>query len=381
MPDFTSALYLGLTHSGRSLPGWRQLSLGRPALLEEPPGAEQLAAGLSQLQGTGQSVVLPSTLHLFLDVFEYLAVAGTAIYMDSASYPIARWGAERAGLRGVPLASFTRHNPHDLLRQLTRGARQGLRPLVVSDGICPTTGRLAPLGEYLEMIRHFGGLLLLDDTQALGVLGGNPDKRAPYGFGGGGSLRYLGLTGSDVLPYTLVGASLAKAFGVPMAVLSGSRGLIQRFKTQSLSRLHCSPPSVAVIQSAQNALTLNLRYGDSLRARLLANILYLQRGLGDMGLVADGGSFPVQTLQSIAGMTAPGLHQAFMQRGVKTLLLKPRAESAARVGMVINASHGFTDIDTCLGQLEAILAPGNRRSRQHRPIQHRPIQHRPIQHK
>lgn len=381
MPDFTSALYLGLTHSSRSLPGWRQLSLGRPALLEEPPGAEQLAVGLSQLQGTEQAVVLPSTLHLFLDVFEYLAVAGTAIYMDSASYPIARWGAERAALRGVPLVSFGRHNPRDLLRQLTRGAHQGLRPLVVSDGICPANGQLAPLGEYLEMIRHFGGLLLLDDTQALGVLGGDPDKRVPYGFGGGGSLRYLGLTEPDVLPHIVIGASLAKAFGVPMAVLSGSRGLIQRFKAQSLSRLHCSPPSAAVIQSAQSALALNLRYGDSLRVRLLANVQRLQRGLGDMGLVADGGFFPVQTLQPIAGVTAPGLHQALMQREVKTLLLKPRAESAARVGMVINASHDFTDIDTCLGQLEESLVSGSHKSRRHRPIQHRSIQHRPIQHR
>lgn len=376
MPDFTSALYLGLTHSSRSLPGWRQLSLGRPALLEEPPGAEQLAAGLSQLQGTEQAVVLPSTLHLFLDVFEYLAVAGTAIYMDSASYPIARWGAERAALRGVPLASFGRHDPRDLLRQLKRGARQGLRPLVVSDGICPATGQLAPLGEYLEMIRHFGGLLLLDDTQALGVLGADPGKRAPYGFGGGGSLKYLGLTGSEVLPHVVIGASLAKAFGVPMAVLSGNRSLIQRFKSQSLSRLHCSPPSVAVIQSAQSALALNLRYGDSLRARLLANVQRLQRGLGDMGLATDGGFFPVQTLQPIARMTAPGLHQALMQREVKTLLLKPRSGSEIRLGMVITASHAIKDIDTCLEQLEAILALGSHRSRQHRPIQYRPIQQR-----
>lgn len=368
MPDFTSALYLGMTHSSRSLAGWRQLSLGRPALLEEPPGADPLAVGLSQLQGTEHAVVMPSTLHLFLDLFEYLAVAGTAIYMDSASYPIARWGAERAALRGVPLASFGRHNPRDLLRLLTRGARQGLRPLVVSDGICPATGQLAPLREYVEMIRHFGGLLLLDDTQALGVLGRDPDKRAPYGFGGGGSLRYLGLTGPESLPHIVIGASLAKAFGVPMAVLSGSRGFIQRFKNQSLSRLHCSPPSVAVIQSAQSALVLNHRYGDSLRARLAANVQRLQAGLGDIGLAADGGFFPVQTLQPITGVTAPALHQALLQRDVKTLLLKPRAGSETRLGMVITASHAVKDIDTCLGQMEAILTSGSRKSRRHRPI-------------
>lgn len=351
MPDFTSALYLGLTHAHRHLKEWNQLSLGRPAFLEEPPGADQVALGLSQLQGAEASVLLPSTLHLFVDVFECFATAGCAIYLDNANYPITRWGAERAILRGIPVRSFARHNPRDLFRQLTQGASDGLRPLVVADGICPATGQVAPLGEYLDIVRHFGGLLLIDDTQALGLLGRNPDERKPYGSGGGGVAGYLGLRGADLL----VGASLAKAFGVPIAALSGSGHLIQRFKAQSLSRLHCSPPSVAVIHAAARALGANNRYGDELRAQLVENIRRFRRGLEQAGVAVTGGLFPLQTLGALPGISAAGLHQILMQQQISALLLKARADSPARLGFVITARHSARDIDTCVKCLAITL--------------------------
>ena len=83
-------------------------------------------------------------------------------------------------------------------------------------------------------------LLVADDTQALGILGHSPDARMPYGHGGGGSLRWSGIGG----PEALVFASLAKGFGVPIAVLAGSRARIREFEEKSLTRVHCSPPSM-----------------------------------------------------------------------------------------------------------------------------------------
>ena len=68
---------------------------------------------------------------------------------------------------------------------------------------------------------------MLDDTQALGVLGEKPTPDAPYGRGGGGSLPWHGVTS----PHVIAGSSLAKGFGVPIAVLSGSERMIRRFET------------------------------------------------------------------------------------------------------------------------------------------------------
>ena len=96
-------------------------------------------------------------------------------------------------------------------------ARGSLRPIVVADGYCPRCGRVAPIPAYADIARCSGGYLVLDDTQALDILGEAPNHANPYGRGGG-SLRWHATFG----PHIVVGTPLAKGFGAPLAVLSGS---------------------------------------------------------------------------------------------------------------------------------------------------------------
>src|SRR5690606_633171 len=128
---------------------------------------------------------------------------------------IAKWGVERAAAHGVPVRGF----PHQDVERLARLVhREKSRPVIVSDGLCSGCGCTAPVAAYHEIVRGRGGWLVLDDTQALGLLGVAPDQVAPYGWGGGGSLCHHALAGPEII---LV-SSLAKSFGVPLAVLSGS---------------------------------------------------------------------------------------------------------------------------------------------------------------
>ena len=69
-------------------------------------------------------------------------------------------------------------------------------------------------------------------------------------------------------PRVLLIYSLAKGFGVPLAVLSGSTRMIQRFVNQSETRMHCSPPAIATLSAAEHALSLNASRGDALRFHL-----------------------------------------------------------------------------------------------------------------
>jgi 8-amino-7-oxononanoate synthase len=266
MLDFTSAVYLGIHHPSGSLRPWARLTTGAPAALVTAAGVRRLERALAALIWCERAIVAPSTLHLFWDLFGMLATSPVAIYFDRGAYPIARWGVERALAQGVRVRSFHHHDPSALRAQLRLDARLELMPLVVADGFCPGCGRALPLAEYLECARMFGGSLILDDTQALGILGAQPSSDFPYGKGGGGSLAWSGAAGPDVL----VVSSLAKGFGVPIAVLAGSRQLVQRFEERSLTRVHASPPSAAVIHAAEHALEVNATRGDTLRLRLAA---------------------------------------------------------------------------------------------------------------
>lgn len=251
MLNFTSARYLGLRHARGSLPDWDDLTTGMPAALGESPAALAVARRLASLVGVGRATLGTSTLHLFWDLFGILAAGPLAVtvYADAATYPVARWGAERAAAAGVPVRIFAHHDPDHLRLWLRRDAARERRPVVIADGFCPGCGRVAPLADYAAAARGRGGLLVIDDTQALGVLGRAPEAVPPYGAGGGGSLRVLDTVG----PGVVVVASLAKAFGAPLAVLGGDATMVDRIEQQSETRVHCSPPSAAAVAAAARA--------------------------------------------------------------------------------------------------------------------------------
>jgi len=353
MPDFTSALYLGMQHPAETLARWPALTTGMPAALAEPPAARLVAQEIAQLVDSARAVLGPSTFHLFWDLCGMLADEGYSFYVDSGAYPIARWGMERAAAKGAAVAAF-RHHDAAALERLLRGAPAG-RPVIVADGLCSACGCHAPLGDYLTLAGREGGLLLVDDTQALGILGEQAGPKKPYGRGGGGSSRRLGLAGPDILTIS----SLAKGFGAPLAILAGSEEAVRHFVQQSDTRVHCSPPSLAAVHAAARALQLNREQGEALRGRLVARVRQFRRLLREAGLSADGGLFPVQTL-SLPYPEARQVYGRLTARGVRTVMRRSCRSRGPAMSLAINAGHSPADIEKAVRELAAAL-PRQRR--------------------
>jgi len=337
MLDFTSALYLGMRHPAAQLAPWSNLTLGQPAALREPPGAQALAADLAALQGCEAACVLPSTLHLFWDLFGMLAAERLVILVDGGSYAIARWGAERAQALGLPLRLFPSGEMAALRRLAAAWGRQGRRPLILADGYVPGSEQVLPLAAYAALARQGGGYLLLDDTQVLGVAGAQ----------GGGSARLHGLRGAcdKAGGHLIVGASLAKGFGVPLAVLAGSGGLLRRFAAHSQTRVHASPPSAAVLAAAQRAMALNARHGDALRATLAERVAQWRNGMAAAGIACRGGSFPVQRLPGRAHLQ-PAL------RAAGVLALAQAGDGPGALTFLLRADHTPGQLEQAMDLLE-----------------------------
>ena len=350
MLDFTSALYLGFRHPSRSLRPWSQFTTGVPAALASPPEADQVAQQLAALQTCEAGVLGSSTFPLFWDLFGMLACRPVTIYVDAGLYPIARWGVERAAARGVPVHEFAHHDAEALRRRLRRDGRDRRRPLLVTDGFCPACGKPAPLSDYLDSVRTSGGMLIVDDTQALGIFGHSPSPDAPYGREGGGTLAQLQIGGPDVL---LIG-SLAKGFGVPVAVLGGSRTAVEEFAANSQTRVHCSPPAVAVIRAAEHALQVNHRSGDRLRLRLAGLVMRFRRKAAKAGFRFTGGLFPVQTLAPTSKADTLRRHESLLRRGVRTVLRQAADGGGPRISFVITARHTPEAIDRAATALTEI---------------------------
>ncbi|MDO8071681.1 aminotransferase class I/II-fold pyridoxal phosphate-dependent enzyme [Janthinobacterium sp. SUN176] len=337
MLDFTSALYLGMRHPAASLAPWNSLTQGQPAALQEPPGAQTLAASLAALQGCEAACVLPSTLHLFWDLFGMLAAERLVILVDGGSYAIARWGAERAQALGLPLRIFPSGEMAVLRRLAADWGRQGRRPLILADGYVPGSEQVLPLASYAALARQGGGYLLLDDTQVLGVMG----------TAGGGSARLHGLPGGYDKGggHLIVGASLAKGFGVPLAVLAGSGNLLRRFAAHSQTRVHASPPSAAVLAAARRALALNARHGDALRARLAERVAQWRAGMAAAGIACQGGSFPVQRLPGRA-------HLQQVLRAAGVLSLAQAGDGPGALTFLLRADQTPRQLEQAMGLLE-----------------------------
>jgi len=331
MLDFTSALYLGLEHASWELEPWSALTQGRPAALSEAREARGLAAGLADLMGCESGVLMPSTLHLFWDLFGVLARQSVGVLLDDAAYPIMRWGLQRVVATGAPVRLFSHRDPSSLARQTKALLASGRRPVIVTDGVCLSCGRVAPLRRYLHLLERHDGWLVVDDTQALGLLGA----------GGGGSLCWSGQRS----PRALIGASLAKAFGAPLAVLTGSAERIRELVTQSETRVHSSPPCAAVIRAGQRALELNASVGDELRRRLSELLARFRHRLRQMGLKVLDHPLPVQTLQLPANLPSSAFYRALLARGIQSVLHKSPHDGTAGVSFIITAAHSAADID------------------------------------
>jgi 8-amino-7-oxononanoate synthase len=354
--DFTSALYLGIEHGSRQLAEWERLTLGKPAALEPPPGAAAVEQELAALVGCERALLAPSTLHVFWDLIAILSARGAHLFVDDGLYPIGRWGVERAVARGAPATWFRRHDANALRAAIARASPGA--PVVVADGFCPACGVAAPLRAYLDCVAPRDGLVLLDDTQALGIFGRAPGGWAPYGSGGGGSLALAGVRDRRIV----VVSSLAKAFGAPLAMLVGAEAVVAAFESRGTTRVHCSPPSAAAIAAAVNALAVNRRSGDALRRTLAGHVLRFRQGLER--LTASASVFPVQPLRLPAMADPRRVYEGLRNRGVQTVLSRGEHGGRARITFLLTARHQDSEIDYALASLAEVIGhepPLNRR--------------------
>lgn len=349
MMDFSSSLYLAMRHDSGEIGSWASLSTGFPAAFSEAPAAVQVARKIAALQGLEDGLAAPSTLHLFWDWFGGLSKHRHFIFADEQLYRAGSTGVERAMGKGVSAFRFRHQSADGLESELKRRLTPGRAPIVVTDGWCPFCGKPAPIREYLALIEAYNGLLVLDDTQALGMLGSSPAQHMPFGYGGGGVLRHLAVSSPRILAI----ASLAKAFGVPMAVLSGAQKQVAAFRQRSETRVFGSPPSAAVLSAAANALQINAATGNRRRARVLQLIRLFRQRMSAAGFSTRGGFFPVQSLSGFSTEQVWSLHRALREDGIRTVPVRVHGRQP-RLCWILNAAHHETEIEWACAQFASL---------------------------
>ena len=126
---------------------------------------ETLEDELAKFFGVPAAVLLSSGYAANLAVAQALAGEFTHVLLDAQAHPSLQ---DAAQFLQCPAREFKHRDPEDLSR-LLRGCGAKARVIVLTDGLFPHDGSIAPLKEYQARLRP-KSLLLVDDAHGAGVL-------------------------------------------------------------------------------------------------------------------------------------------------------------------------------------------------------------------
>jgi glycine C-acetyltransferase/8-amino-7-oxononanoate synthase len=267
------------------------------------------------------------------------------IFVDEAAHTSVWSGARTAG---VPVTAFRHLAADDLASQCAIHLRAGQRPLVISDGIFPISGEIAPAPAYVDVLNAYdGALLCLDDAHASGVLGANGRGTVEFWAGEAGLASGVAIYTSHTLSKALAG------FG---GVLGGDAAQVARIRANAPAFVAASPPPLPA--AAASAAALDLAHSTpELRARLRSNVALARQGLRRLGWPLDDTPVPILCLAA-----RPGVDLAFVQAElfaadicVAHVTSYSSTPPGGALRIAIFASHTAAQIERLVAEMERLV--------------------------
>lgn len=258
----------------------RQFGLG-PGTLAFMQVYNDLDASLRRWFGTEEVVLTISGYTGPMVLLQGMRDDFDLIFIDAATHYASR---DALPTLGKPVHPFRHLDAGSLAEELARHVKPGLRPVVVSDGVFPSTGALAPLGEYRKaMAPYDGATLAIDDSHGVGVLGAS----------GRGSLQQAGLEGDG----NFLAGTLSKAFGALGGIVPASAALAAKIEDNAMIMRGASPPPPAAAAAAVAAMRL-LETMPEMRANLQRNVKHMRDGLRALGFAIEDSPVPIVSVRS-----------------------------------------------------------------------------------
>ena len=209
-------------------------------------------AALADYAGSEAALVTPSGYVGPLVAAQGLAPDFTHVLLDTKAHACLH---DAAAVTGLPVVQFP-HGDVVGLRKAIRTCGRRARLLAMCDGLSALFGTIAPIVDYLDVLPATA-TLLVDDSHGFCVLGER----------GRGSLEYLGVSDSRVLPT----ATLSKTLGAFGGVLFCSADIRRRILARSRAYAGGSPLPLALVAGGMKSLAILRKRGSRLRHLLQSN--------------------------------------------------------------------------------------------------------------
>jgi glycine C-acetyltransferase/8-amino-7-oxononanoate synthase len=295
------------------------------------------------------------------------------VYLDESAHFSVR---EAAAASGVPLHPYHHCDPASLEETLRRTLAPGERPLILTDGVFPISGEIAPLGHYLTALAQFpGSILCIDDAHATGVIGTQ----------GRGALEFLGagcrggVTPPVLTPAATTSAApqpapiaasvpppaavrcytahtLSKAMGAHGGLIAGSAGFIEQLWRNAPALAGSSPAPIPAAAAAVWALDYVAGHPE-LREKLWANVRKAREGFRKLGWELADTPVPIVCLPWRPGLDLASIQAELFARDLCVAHITRYSSTPAggALRVAIFASHGEEQIERLLAEMEKLI--------------------------
>ncbi|MBU2493745.1 MAG: pyridoxal phosphate-dependent aminotransferase family protein [Bacteroidetes bacterium] len=260
-----------------------------------------------------------------------------SIFIDEISHYSNNYASK---LSGKSVFTFPHADYNGLEDSIKKNLLPGERPLLITDGIFPIFGKIAPLPDYIKLIEKYNGVIWVDDAHALGVIGEN----------GRGTCEHFNLN-SDSLFF---GGTMSKAFGGFGGIIPGKKKFIEDIKHSQTQNGSTPPPSSAAAASLTGLKILKSNPG--MRIKLWENARRLKSGLSKIGIEVENTNVPVAawTLNSFNEMNK--IQTELMNKNISIQLINYMGTGeAGALRIVVFSTHTESQIDSLLFELGRLL--------------------------
>jgi 8-amino-7-oxononanoate synthase len=243
---------------------------------------------------------------------------------------------DAAKLTGLPSFTYPHCDAGALSAALKQRIRPHERPVVVTDGVFPMTGRVPPLAEYVRALEPYAGRLFVDESHGFGVVGRL----------GRGSAEHCGIES-----FAIRGATLTKAYCSQGAILACTAAVAERLRSMAPIRGACAGSPLSAAGAA--ASLAYVAENPAIRERLSALSEYLRGRLRSIGLEVIDSPAPIVSFQWGSQADMEALQRRLFQQGIH--LYYTTCDDLGPAGLIrcaVFRDHTRADIDALVSALD-----------------------------
>ncbi|OGU69029.1 MAG: hypothetical protein A2499_08805 [Stygiobacter sp. RIFOXYC12_FULL_38_8] len=243
-------------------------------------------------------------------------------------------------LSGKPVYKFSHLDYNDLETKIAKYLPPNKKPLIISDGIFPIHGRIAPADKYAAIANKYNGLVWLDEAHALGIIG---EK-------GRGTFEHFGMQSTNLF----FGGTFSKAFGGFGGIIPGEKSFIKEIRNNQIQSGATPVPSAAAAASLTGMRLL--KSNPQFRIKLWENAKRLKAGLRQLGIEADETHVPIAAWTMKSKSEMEKLQKELLKKNIVIQFIQyVGAGDSGALRIVVFSTHTAEQIDNLISELKRII--------------------------